>query len=109
MTALALIVMKPTDWENNRLIFLQKLFIAAHIRSANTLNDRTKYVFLFLENLHSDEHLFRVASKALKPFATYKTVLVFFGLINAFFVHMLKPVRDVQSMLPFTIDLSSSV
>ena len=51
MTTLALIMMKPADWEKNRLIFLQKLLIAAHIRSANTPNDRTKYVFSFSEIL----------------------------------------------------------
>lgn len=92
MTTLALMMMKPADWEKNRVIFLQKLLITAHIRSANTPNDRTKYVIFFssLDKPHSN--LFRVASKALKPFATYKTTLVFFGLINAFFVHMLKPV-----------------
>ncbi|CAF3842832.1 unnamed protein product [Rotaria sordida] len=31
----------------------------------------------------------RIASKAFKSFATYKTTLVFFGLVNAFFFHML--------------------
>jgi E3 ubiquitin-protein ligase UBR4 len=42
MTTLSLIIMKPTDWEKNRLIFLQKLLLTAHIRSVNTPNDRTK-------------------------------------------------------------------
>jgi hypothetical protein len=42
MTTLSLIIMKPNDWEQNRRIFLQKLLLTAHIRSANTPNDRTK-------------------------------------------------------------------
>ncbi len=42
MATLSLIIMKPIDWEKNRLIFLQKLLLAAHIRSANTPTDRTK-------------------------------------------------------------------
>ena len=79
MTTLSLIMMKPSDWEKNRLTFLQKLLVTAHIRSVNTPNDRSK-----------------VASKALKAFATYKTTLVFFGLVNAFFNHMLKPVSELK-------------
>ena len=90
MTTLSLIMMKPTDWEKNRLTFLQKLLLTAHIRSANTPNDRSK-----------------VASKAMKTFATYKTTLVFFGLINAFFIHMLKPVRSLKYI--FQLFLSFSV
>ena len=42
MTTLALIMMKPTDWEKHRLIFLQKLVLTAHIRSVNSPNDRSK-------------------------------------------------------------------
>jgi hypothetical protein len=42
MTTLSLIIMKPNDWEKNRLVFLQKLLLTAHIRSVNTPNDRTK-------------------------------------------------------------------
>ena len=42
MTTLALIIMKPNDWEKNRQIFLQKLLLTAHIRSVNTPNDRSK-------------------------------------------------------------------
>jgi len=42
MTTLALIMMKPADWEKNRQVFLQKLLLTAHIRSAITPNDRTK-------------------------------------------------------------------
>jgi E3 ubiquitin-protein ligase UBR4 len=79
MATLSLIIMKPTDWEKNRLTFLQKLLLTAHIRSANTPNDRS-----------------RIASKTLKTFAIYKPTLVFFGLVNAFFIHMLKPVRSFE-------------
>ncbi|UJR08441.1 hypothetical protein I4U23_012711 [Adineta vaga] len=89
MTTLALIIMKPTDWEKNRLAFLQKLLLTAHIRSVNSPNDRTK-----------------VASKALKSFATYKTSLVFFGLVNAFFVHMIKSRLDMTSTTPYNQQLA---
>ncbi|CAF2716025.1 unnamed protein product [Rotaria sp. Silwood2] len=89
LTTLSLIIMKPNDWEKNRRIFLQKLLLTAHIRSVNTPNDRTK-----------------IASKALKPFATYKTTLVFFGLINAFFVHMLNPRFDTTSTIPYNQQLA---
>lgn len=44
MTTLALIIMKPSDWEKHRLVFLQKLLLTAHVRSVNSPNDRTKYV-----------------------------------------------------------------
>ncbi|CAF1250057.1 unnamed protein product, partial [Adineta ricciae] len=89
MTTLALIVMKPTDWEKYRLIFLQKLLLTAHIRSVNSPNDRSK-----------------VASKAARTYATYKTALVFFGLVNAFFVHMLKPRLDMASSTPYNQQLA---
>ncbi|CAF3628387.1 unnamed protein product [Adineta steineri] len=89
MTTLALIIMKPSDWEKNRLTFLQKLLLTAHIRSTHTPNDRTK-----------------IASKALKPFAIYKTSLIFFGLVNAFFVHMLKPRLDTISTTPYNQQLA---
>ncbi len=42
MTTLSLIIMKPNDWEKHRQIVLQKLLLTAHIRSANTPNDRSK-------------------------------------------------------------------
>ncbi|CAF3538830.1 unnamed protein product [Rotaria sp. Silwood1] len=89
LTTLSLIIMKPNDWEKNRRTFLQKLLVTAHIRSVNTPNDRTK-----------------LASKALKPFATYKTTLVFFGLVNAFFVHMLNPRFDMTSTIPYNQQLA---
>ncbi|CAF1322792.1 unnamed protein product, partial [Rotaria sordida] len=89
LTTLSLIIMKPNDWEKNRRIFLQKLLLTTHIRSVNTSNDRTK-----------------IASKALKSFATYKTTLVFFGLVNAFFVHMLNPRFDMTSTLPYNQQLA---
>ncbi|CAF1307467.1 unnamed protein product [Rotaria sordida] len=81
LTTLSLIIMKPNDWEKNRRIFLRKLLLTTHIRSVNTSNDRTK-----------------IASKALKSFATYKTTLVFFGLVNAFFVHMLNPIYTISDL-----------
>ncbi|CAF1226266.1 unnamed protein product [Rotaria sordida] len=58
--------------KKNHRVFLEKVFLTRDIRSVNTSNDRTK-----------------IASKALKPFSTYKTTLLFFGLVNAFIVHML--------------------
>lgn len=45
VTTLALIIMKPADWEKHRLTFLQRLLLTAHIRSTNNPNDRTKYFF----------------------------------------------------------------
>ena len=42
MTTLALIIMKPSEWDKNRLSLLQRLLLTAHIRSVNTINDRTK-------------------------------------------------------------------
>jgi hypothetical protein len=95
MTTLSLIITKPNDWEKHRLTLLQKLLLTAHIRSVNTPNDRSKYAIQSKcnKNFHFFFLTFRIASKALKTFATYKTTLVFFGLVNAFFIHMLKPVK----------------
>ncbi|CAM4878013.1 unnamed protein product [Rotaria socialis] len=89
LTILSLIIMKPNDWEKNRLIFLQKLLVTTHIRSVNSPNDRTK-----------------IASKLLKPFATYKTALVFFGLVNAFFIHMLNSCFDATLTTPYNQQLA---
>lgn len=84
MTTLALILMKPTDWDKHRLAFLQRLLVTAHVRAVNTPNDRT-----------------RLTSKTLKPFASYRTALIFFGLIQAFFSYLLKPMLDTTSTLPY--------
>ena len=75
-------------------------------------------------NNQRHQSLCRATAKTLKLFATYRTATIFFGLINAFFTHLFKPVclhlcstaiyidlfyclacgHDIESTLSSTVD-----
>ena len=49
LTTLAMILMKPIDWDKHRIMCLQKLLLTAHLRSIPSPADRTKSVPFFYE------------------------------------------------------------
>ena len=92
LTTLAVILMKPIDWNKHRILCLQKLLLITQLRSIPSLADRTKSVPVFCTNDHRHRSLCRATAKTSKPFAVYQIATVFFSLINALCTHLFKPV-----------------
>ncbi|CAF0999945.1 unnamed protein product [Brachionus calyciflorus] len=74
--ALALCILKPLDWKANRLKFLKRVLLTCHSRLVNTpTGDKLK-----------------LTSTTVQEFKKYKPSLLFMGLVNLFYRHILSKV-----------------
>jgi hypothetical protein len=70
--AMSLVVMKPADWQANKVKFLQRILLTAHARLVNTPS--------------SDKQ--KLASTNLLEFKSYKASLLFIGIVNLLFKYI---------------------
>ncbi|ESP04879.1 hypothetical protein LOTGIDRAFT_205969 [Lottia gigantea] len=73
---MSMLVHSADKWLTTRTKFLERLIIAAHVRNAASVGAKT----------------LPEGSKTLKDYSIYKPVLIFFGLINSFFLKLFKKV-----------------
>jgi len=69
--SMALVIMKPSDWKQNRLKFLQRILLTTHARIVNTPS--------------SDKQ--KLNSATIQEFKKYKPSLLYIGLVELFYKH----------------------
>ena len=94
LTTLALILMEPNDWDKHRIHLPAKssshwtFFIPPVIARSNQVSPSLPLRRMII----AVGLVCRTTANKLKSFATYRTVTIFFGLIDAFFTHLFEQV-----------------
>jgi len=74
-SALGMLLMSPSRWRKHRVTFLQRLLLLAHVRSVSP-----------------QQRCQSLADKNVKPYATYKLVILYFALIDQLYETMFNKV-----------------
>ncbi|RUS88506.1 hypothetical protein EGW08_003764 [Elysia chlorotica] len=81
--ALAMHVTPPARWKEVKRRLLERVLVTAHVRAVCPLD--------------SQQNIPALTDRSMQPLSAYKAQLVFFGLVNAFFLKMFAKVKHAES------------
>ncbi|BFZ02848.1 hypothetical protein BsWGS_05885 [Bradybaena similaris] len=84
-TVLAMHILPPSKWKEVRRKILERTVITAHVRAVCPLD--------------AQQNIPPLTDKSVQPYSVYKPLLVFFGLVNAFFDKLFMKVKHSEGAL----------